>query len=82
METVINASSLHLLNVLLTALGVMLAAATIILTGVAIFVAILGWWGYKDLKRAAVDAAVREVGQYLQMERNSRLYPTFPTVST
>ena len=24
-----------------------------------------------DLKRAAVDAAVREVGQYLQMERNS-----------
>ena len=54
METVINASSLHLLNVLLTALGVMLAAATIILTGVAIFVAILGWWGYKDLKRAAV----------------------------
>ena len=47
METVINASSLHLLNVLLTALGVMLAAATIILTGVAIFVAILGWWGYK-----------------------------------
>ena len=75
METAINASSLHLLNVLLTALGVMLAAATIILTGVAIFVAILGWWGYKDLKRAAVDAAVREVGQYLQMERKIVWFP-------
>ncbi|MHB1609848.1 MAG: hypothetical protein ACYCXX_14690 [Acidiferrobacter thiooxydans] len=71
METVINASSLRLLDVLLTALGVMLAAVAGIMTVFAVGVAIFGWWGYKDVKRAAVDAAVREVGQYLQMERNS-----------
>ena len=69
-----NVSSLHLLDVLLTALGVTLAAVAVILTGVAILVAIFGLWGYRDVKRAAVraavDAAVREVGQYLQMEQN------------
>lgn len=46
METVINASSLRLLDVLLTALGVMLAAVAGIMTVFAVGVAIFGWWGY------------------------------------
>ncbi|MDA8375657.1 MAG: hypothetical protein M0Z50_01025 [Planctomycetia bacterium] len=45
------------LGITLDALEVILAALGVILTVFAIGIAILAWWGYKDMKRAAVGAA-------------------------
>jgi len=37
-----------------------LSAATLVLTGVALIVAIGAWWGYRDLKAATLAAAEKE----------------------
>ena len=42
---------------LIDAVAVALAAATLVVTGVGVFVAILAAWGYRDLRNSAVSRA-------------------------
>ena len=59
------------LGVTMDALEVILAALGVMLTVLAIGIAIFAWWGYKDLKQAAIqkatEAAASEVNKYLKM---------------
>ncbi len=42
------------------AVTVVLAAATVILTGVAILVAVVAFWGYRDIRKVTVERAEAE----------------------
>jgi hypothetical protein len=59
------------LGLTMDALEVILAALGVILTALVIGIAILTWWGYRDLKQAAIqkatEVAVDEVKKYLEM---------------
>lgn len=67
------------LGITLDALEVILAALGVMLTILAVGIAILAWWGYRDLKQAAIqkaaEAAVSEVNKYLKMAEDQATSP-------
>jgi predicted membrane protein len=50
----------------------MLVAATLVITGIAVMLAILALWGYRELKDAAILAATKEAAKIAESEATKR----------
>ncbi len=50
-----------------------LGAAALILTGVAVVIALIAWWGYRDIKKASVSAAETEARRIAENVANREI---------
>lgn len=51
-----------------TAITIILAVLGVILTALAIMIALLAWWGYSGIKEEAKKTAERAISEYLEKQ--------------